>query len=161
MPMRLEEMYEAPGHLIRRAQQIAVAIFMEETAAFDITTVQYATLVTVSSQPGLDQTRLVNLIALDRSTIGNVVERLEAKSLLRREAGTEDKRTKCLFPTPQGEALLHSMQAAVARAQARILAPLLPEDRTRFLEMLRTVVDLNNEFSRAPLRRDPEAAAAD
>src|SRR5712692_205584 len=41
----LAELHGAPGHLIRRSQQIAVAIFMEETKAFDLTPVQYATLV--------------------------------------------------------------------------------------------------------------------
>jgi len=78
----LRRLYGAPGHLIRRCQQIAVAIFMEETREFDLTPVQYAALVVVRAQPGVDQTRLVNLIALDRSTIGNVVTRLEAKKLI-------------------------------------------------------------------------------
>ncbi|HWS05123.1 MAG TPA: MarR family transcriptional regulator, partial [Burkholderiaceae bacterium] len=31
----------APGHLIRRAHQLAVAIFMDETADFEITPVQF------------------------------------------------------------------------------------------------------------------------
>src|SRR5476649_1234130 len=63
----LAALYTAPGHLIRRCQQIAVAIFMEETRHFALTPVQYAALVVVRAQPGIDQTRLVALIALDRS----------------------------------------------------------------------------------------------
>ena len=71
-----------PGHLIRRAQQIAVAIFMEECAAYDLTPVQYAALVAIRENPGTDATRLSSLIALDRSTLGNVLERLEARKLV-------------------------------------------------------------------------------
>ena len=33
-----------PGHYIRRLQQIAVATFLQETQAFGITPIQYATL---------------------------------------------------------------------------------------------------------------------
>lgn len=148
----LAGLYGAPGHLIRRCQQIAVAIFMDETRSFDLTPVQYAALVAVRARPGVDQTRLVDLIALDRSTIGNVVERLEAKELIARRAGIEDKRTKRLYPTARGEAVLDSISNAVARAQARILAPLAPAERRRFMAMLARLVDLNNSLSRAPLR---------
>ena len=45
--MQLQDLHAMPGHLIRRAQQIAVAIFMEECAEFDLTPVQYAALVAI------------------------------------------------------------------------------------------------------------------
>jgi MarR family transcriptional regulator, lower aerobic nicotinate degradation pathway regulator len=153
----LAGLYGAPGHLIRRCQQIAVAIFMDETKAFDLTPVQYAALIAVRAQPGVDQTRLVELIALDRSTIGKIVERLEAKALLQRRTGTTDKRTKRLYPTARGKALLDRIAEAVARAQTRILAPLAPAERQRFMTMLARLVDLNNTLSRAPLRRSNHA----
>ena len=70
-----------PGHLIRRAQQIAVAIFMDECAGFDLTPVQYAALAAIAANRDIDATRLSYLVALDRSTIGTVLERLEAKGL--------------------------------------------------------------------------------
>jgi DNA-binding MarR family transcriptional regulator len=152
----LARLYAAPGHLIRRCQQIAVAIFVDETRDFDLTPVQYAALYVVRSQPGVDHTRLVNLIALDRSTIGSVVERLEAKGLVRRKAGAADRRTKRLYPTTAGSALLDSVEAAVARAQERILAPLAPAERAAFVAMLSRLVDLNNGLSRAPLRLNHE-----
>jgi DNA-binding MarR family transcriptional regulator len=148
----LAALYGAPGHLIRRCQQIAVAIFMDETRSYDLTPVQYAALLAIRAQPGVDQTRLVRLVALDRSTIGKVVERLAAKRLIARRAGSADKRTKRLYPTRRGSALLDSIGDAVARAQTRILAPLAPAERTRFVAMLARLVDINNELSRAPLQ---------
>jgi len=148
----LRRLYGAPGHLIRRCQQIAVAIFTEETREFDLTPVQYAALVVVRAQPGVDQTRLVNLIALDRSTIGNVVMRLEAKKLITRRPGAADKRTKRLYPTTRGSATLAAIAGAVDAAQRRILRPLAPAERRRFMTMLTRRVDINNVHSRAPLR---------
>jgi DNA-binding MarR family transcriptional regulator len=155
----LAALYGAPGHLIRRCQQIAVAIFMDETKSFDLTPVQYAALVAVRAQPGVDQTRLVKLIALDRSTIGNVVERLEVKGLITRRTGNTDKRTKRLYPTKQGGVLLDAIGGAVERAQQRILAPLAPAERVRFMTMLARLVDLNNTLSRAPLQAVGESPA--
>jgi len=147
----LATLHGAPGHLIRRCQQIAVAIFMEETKSFGLTPVQYAALVAVRVQPGIDQTRLVRLVALDRSTIGSVVGRLEANGLIARRTGSADRRTKLLHPTRRGGALLDRIGAAVARAQTRILAPLAPAERARFMAMLARLVDINNALSRAPL----------
>lgn len=150
--MQLQDLYSKPGHLIRRAQQIAVAIFMEECADFDLTPVQYAALVAIRQNPGTDATRLSALIAFDRSTLGNVLERLEARKLVARYPSPDDKRIKLLKPTAAGSALVKRAEAAVLRAQERIVAPLRPDDRTKLIELLARLVDLNNEASRAPLR---------
>ena len=83
----MDAVYTAPGYLFRRMQQIAVAIFVEECKAYDLTPVQYAALVAIRTHPGIDATRLSAVIAFDRSTLGSVIERLEAKALYRAQAG--------------------------------------------------------------------------
>ena len=83
----MDAVYTAPGYLFRRMQQIAVAIFVEECKAFDLTPVQYASLIAIHTHPGIDATRLSAVIAFDRSTLGSVIERLETKSLYRAQAG--------------------------------------------------------------------------
>jgi DNA-binding MarR family transcriptional regulator len=150
--MSMKQVYGKPGHLIRRAQQIAVAIFIEECAAFDITPVQYAALVAIRENPGIDATRLSALVAFDRSTLGNVLERLEAKGVVRRRAGKEDRRVKALALTQVGQELLTAVEPAVERAQARILSPLAPADQATLMALLGQLVELNNESSRVPLR---------
>ena len=150
----MDAVYAAPGYLFRRMQQIAVAIFVEECRAFDLTPVQYAALVAISTHPGIDATRLSAVIAFDRSTLGNVIERLETKSLIERKPGREDKRVKLLYLTRSGAALLRDIVAAVEKAQARMLQPLKPADRKTLLALLTQLVDLNNEASRVPLRAE-------
>ena len=148
----MDDVYGKPGHLIRRAQQIAVAIFMEECAAYDITPVQYATLVAVRDNPDADATRLSALVAYDRSTLGLVIARLEKKGLLARKPGKDDRRVKRLALTRAGDTLLRRAEPAVRRAQDRILAPLEARDRAQLVALLRQLVELNNESSRVPLR---------
>jgi DNA-binding MarR family transcriptional regulator len=135
-------------------QQIAVAIFIEECKAFDLTPVQYAALIAIHTHPGIDATRLSAVIAFDRSTLGNVIERLEAKELIERQPSPGDKRVKLLFLTKAGAALLRAITSSVDRAQARILQPLKPADRKTLMALLSQLVDLNNEASRVPLRAE-------
>jgi DNA-binding MarR family transcriptional regulator len=140
-----------PGHLIRRLQQIAVAIFMNETQHFNITPVQYAALFTIERNPGISQTRLVKIIALDRSTTGGLVSRLENKKWIKRVAGSYDRRTNRLTITNKGRMLLQGIDSAVDRAQELILAPLRPSERPVFMGMLERLIELNNSRSRATL----------
>src|ERR1700742_4709519 len=128
-PITMDAVYTAPGYLFRRMQQIAVAIFVEECRAHDLTPVQYAALIAIHTHPGIDATRLSAVIAFDRSTLGNVIERLEAKGLIERKPAREDRRIKLLYLTRQGAALLREIMPAVEKAQARMLQPLKLADR--------------------------------
>ena len=153
-PITMDAVYTAPGYLFRRMQQIAVAIFVEECKAFDLTPVQYAALIAIHTHPGIDATRLSAVIAFDRSTLGNVIERLQAKGLIERKPAREDRRIKLLYLTRQGAALLREIMPAVEKAQARMLQPLKLADRKTLLALLTQLVDLNNEASRVPLRAE-------
>jgi DNA-binding MarR family transcriptional regulator len=139
-----------PGHYIRRLQQIAVALFLEETDAHAVTPVQYAALSAAQRQPDMDQRTLASSIGFDTSTIGGVIDRLERRGLLLRQASPDDRRVRLLRVTPEGEALLQQLTRPVLKAQQRILAPLPAADRDAFLAMLTTLVEANNDVSRAP-----------
>ncbi|WP_041675255.1 MarR family winged helix-turn-helix transcriptional regulator [Ramlibacter tataouinensis] len=130
----------APGHLIRRAHQVAVAIFMEETAAFDVTPVQFAILNALIDEPGEDQVTLASRVAFDAATFGSVIGRLEAKGWVRREPDAQDRRRKLLWITPAGREAALRMKRAVARVQARIVAPLDDAEREQMVLLLGKLV---------------------
>lgn len=145
---------ELPGHHIRRLQQIAVAIFLQETEATGITPVQYAALQTVANAPGIDQRTLARSIGFDTSTIADVIDRLESRGLMQRNASPADRRVRLLTLTDDGRRLLADVLPGMLRAQARMLAPLAEPERAEFMRMLRTLVQANNELSRAPSAPD-------
>ena len=147
---RKVDLQDMPGYHIRRLQQIAVAIFLQETEAHGITPIQYAALQTVAAAPGTDQRTLAKAIGLDTSTVAGVVDRMEARGLLQRAASPEDRRVRRLTLTDDGQELLQAMNADVLLAQQRMLEPLPKPERTEFMRMLRTLVTANNELSRAP-----------
>ena len=140
---------DLPGHSIRRLQQIAVGIFLDETADLNVTSVQFALLFEVSQNAGLDQRTIAARIGFDTSTIGAVIDRLEGRQLIQRKVSADDKRVRLLFVTPAGEVLLKRVIPAMLRAQERMLEPLPKADRVRFMQMIKRIVDQNNAFSRA------------
>lgn len=149
-PSPRPDLEDLPGFHIRRLQQIAVAVFLEETQEHGLTPVQYAAMAAVQRQPELDQRTLARTIGFDTSTIGSVIDRLEARGLMLRNASPTDRRVRLLTLTAEGDTLLAEVQPGMLRAQARMLEPLPPEQRGQFMEMLKVLVDGNNAYSRAP-----------
>lgn len=141
------ELENYPGYHIRRLQQIAVAVFMEETQEFGVTPVQYAALSAVLRQPGVDQRTLARMIGFDTSTIGSVIDRLEARGLMVRNTSPADRRVRLLSVTAEGAALLAAAEPSVLRAQQRMLEPLPQEQRGLFMEMMAVLVRQNDELA--------------
>lgn len=144
------ELDALPGNAIRRLQQIAVAIFLQEAEPHGVTPVQYAVLQALANSPGVDQRTLSRSIGFDTSTIASVVDRLEARALVERRIDPADRRVRLLALTPTGHALLRAVQPAMRRAQERMLAPLPAQQRAEFMRMLQVLIRANNGESRAP-----------
>ena len=128
---------EMPGHLIRRLQQISNALFTEECGRFDLTSVQFAALFVVRAAGELDATRLAEQIAFDRSTIGDVIDRLEWKGWIVRNGRSDDRRVKVIRLTAKGAKLLKQVEPAVQRVQTRLLERLSTSERTVLLALLK------------------------
>lgn len=157
----MTDLQHMPGHLIRRFQQIAVAIFLTEVgdAGFDMTPVQFAALVQIKSNPGLDQATLAGLIAYDRTTIGGVVDRLVQKGWVARDISGRDRRARELRITADGDRVMATVEPAVQEAQRTMLAGLAPDEAAVFMQLLRKATEAANELSRAPLRSAGRATA--
>ncbi len=151
-PQSAFDLASRPGFLIRRLHQIHAALFMEECAAFNVTPVQYSLMTAIAEQPGLEQARLAHEIGVDRTTLANVVARLETRGLLRRTTTKTDRRLKRVNLTANGKRLLAQMRKPAQRAHVRTIEALPPAQRTVFLHALAHLVDAGNDFGRAPLR---------
>ena len=109
-----ESFSRLPGHLIRRVHQVSTAYFAEECGG-ELTAVQYAALVAIGSHPGIDATRLSEIIYFDRSTIGDVLDRMEGKGWIRREYTLSDRRIKRLdLSSPARKCCSTSSRASAA-----------------------------------------------
>lgn len=145
-----EDLYDQPGHLLRRAHQIAGAMFVQHVGK-EVTPIQYGILRMVFEKPGIDQVGLARSIALDTSTTAAVAARLEEKGLLRRSVVEGNRRQLQLHLTGEGQQLLQQLVSGVHVMREQLLSALEPDEREQFMQLLRKFVRLNNEQSRAPL----------
>jgi DNA-binding MarR family transcriptional regulator len=137
------EFYQSISHQIRRCHQIGDALFAEELAEYDVTPLQFAALTAINMADDLDATRISRIIALDRSTLGNVLERLESKGWIVREYRTTDKRTKRLALTGKGKAILKTIAPAIKRSRERFAGVLRPAEQNELRRLLSRLIALH------------------
>ncbi|WPZ36504.1 MarR family transcriptional regulator [Thalassobaculum sp. OXR-137] len=124
------------GHLLRRAHQRATQIFLETFEQAGLTPTQWAALAMLAEEGAASQNALGRMTAMDPATIQGVIRRLEERGLITREPDPDDKRRTKLRLSEEGEALVHEVTSLGTRVTERTLAPIDPEDRRKFLEML-------------------------
>jgi DNA-binding MarR family transcriptional regulator len=156
----MKDLNDKPGHLARRFQQIAAAVFHAEMedAGFDLTPVQYAALAAIGTHAGMDQATLAGVIAYDRTTITGVVDRLVQKALVERTPSSRDRRAHNLLITKSGQQTLASIEPAVEAAQRSMLRGLNAAEAKELMRLMRKAIEAGNELSRAPMREITSAA---
>jgi DNA-binding MarR family transcriptional regulator len=145
----LDKLYRRPGFMIRRAHQISVSLFLEETGALGITNRQYGIMLVLKAEPGIDQITVAKLLGLDRSTTGMVLTKLEDAGLVGRVVGA-DRRKRSLKLTPVGERMLKQLAEPARRAQERVLSAFSSRERETFLDLLDKFARAFNDTTRVP-----------
>jgi len=158
-PAVIADLLEKPGHLIRRAHQMSVAVFETQAAPYNITAPQHVVMTALYKHPGIDQVTLAGLVALDKVTTGNIVARLAGRGLVRRDKSAHDARARSLFLSDEGTAMLLEMQNVVRKAQKTLLARLSPEEQKTLLSLLRQMMGMSNDPVAKPVR--PRGTRAD
>lgn len=145
-------LFSRPGFLIRRMHQIHGFLFAEETADFDVTPVQYSLLTALDALGEIDQNSLAVEIGLERSSVAEVMPRLQGRGLIERRQADYDRRVKLVKLTRQGKRLVAKMAPAVQRAHDRTIEHLPPAERDLFMLQLIRLVEATNDNSVVPFR---------
>ena len=141
-----------PGFLIRRLHQIHCALFQEETRVFQITPVQYSLLTTLAEHGEFDLMGLAAEIGLERTSVSDVIARLEERGLAQRRQDPADKRVKRVKITRKGRTLLKKIDTAAHRAHARTIEALPAQERDQLLLLMVRLVEANNDLGAVPFR---------
>ena len=139
---------QAPIALGRRFYQIAVAAAAEVHEPVGLIPLEFAVLIHLHGAPGIDQNTLAEYMALDRTSTGELVYRLEQQGLIDRPVNGTDRRARVLRLTARGLAL-HNKQRPKARAsQERLLDVLTPAERRSLVDMMERVIAANPQYAR-------------
>lgn len=80
------------------------------------------------------------MIAYDRPTIGEVINRLVAKGLVERAVNDADRRARVLRLTSEGEDTFGRLLPIVRDLQGAILGNLTPDERSAFLALAKDAI---------------------
>jgi DNA-binding MarR family transcriptional regulator len=136
-----EQLGRSPTHLLHRAQQCAEAVFEAGTKDTDLTPRQLAVLVVVALNEGLSQTGIVEHTGVDRSTVADMVKRLQKKGLLQRRRTKADARAYAVKLTDKGQRVLRVGEPVARKVDNHILEALPTQRREGFIKALQSVVN--------------------
>lgn len=137
----MAEFHDMPGHLVRRAHQVATALFHDHMTreGIDITPFQFAAMSAIKLQPGLDQATVAAWTACDRATIGGVVDRLVEKGYVARTVSEKDRRARVLHLTDSGRTVLSQVESSARVIQDEITRGLTADETDTLVRLLQRV----------------------
>lgn len=101
---------------------------------------QFAVLLLLRSEPGLDQRTVSARLSIDSSTLADVCRRLEQRGLLARSRDTVDGRRYVLTITASGGKLLDAALPAAEQVGERLFGDLDATERRTLMALLERVV---------------------
>jgi DNA-binding MarR family transcriptional regulator len=125
----------SPSHLLHRAEQLAADRFAK-LVGDSLTLRQFAVLAAIAEAPGLSQVDLVRATGVDRSTLADMVGRMEQRGWVTRAASPLDGRAHAVTLAPAGTAALAAATHHARAADAAIMDALPRTKRHTFLTIL-------------------------
>ncbi len=156
----LDRLYNHPAHLVRRSYQIFLSVFERELGEKGVTPTMLIIMAVLHEHPGIDLSTLAYAAAVDKSSCGRNVTRLEKMGVLKVARSFSDARQKVIFLTAEGRELLFACRHGIDSVETALLSVFSEEERKTFMDILLKFAVRNNELSRAPFRAVEDAQAS-
>lgn len=122
--------------------QRAVRAYADQKAArHGITRAQWAVLVKLKKEEGLQQAKLAKLLDIQPITLTRLVDKLCDAGLIERRADANDRRANRLYLTPAARPLMTKLRSLREEINATALAHLKPEEADVLLVNLEQIKD--------------------
>lgn len=140
----------SPSHLLHRAQQIAANHSAAALKSAGVTLRQFSVLAALSGNEGVSQSDLVNATGIDRSTLADMVARMETAGLIKRADSKTDARAKSVSLTAKGKKAYDKALPAVTKADDALFSTLAKAKQDALLQGLTGLVDDAEKKEAAP-----------
>jgi DNA-binding MarR family transcriptional regulator len=127
-------------HLLHRAGQHAEEMFARATGQLGITARQFVVLAAIDGLQKPSQTALCETSGIDRSTLADIVRRLEIRGLIHRERTKSDARMYAVSVTDEGRALLMRAAPIAIEVERELLSQFSSTEQETFKSLLRRVM---------------------
>lgn len=147
----IEDISARLGSHIKAAEQALIAAKTEALRPFDLTVAQYAALLSLRYVPEQSSAQLARAAAVRPQTMGQTLDKLEAKGLVTREPSELHRKVLVVSLTPAGEELVLRADEATRAVEQRLGEAFTDEERGLLRDLLRRAT--------ASLRGEPAAGA--
>lgn len=145
---------QGPVNLARRLSQILLSAVAEVVPPDGLRN-EMGTLVAIANLPGLEQKKIATVMALDATSVGQIIDQLESKGFVRRTVSQADRRVKFVAPTPEGLRHIAEHRPKVLKAQAEVLSVLSAEERKTLIDLMARIIEANPHHDRPGAGRRP------
>jgi DNA-binding MarR family transcriptional regulator len=128
------------GYLLKHAQLRFQEIQRDALTPLSLDGRLLAVLVTAEHTGPCQQLRLAEKLEVDRTTMVDLVDRLEASGFVERRPDPNDRRARLIHLTPRGRKTLAAGIAASDEVEAQFLATLTAADQRTFRQALSSLV---------------------
>jgi DNA-binding MarR family transcriptional regulator len=127
------------GFILNDVARLLRTAFDRRVRSLGLTRSQWWVLNHLFRNDGTTQSELADILEIEKATLGRLLDRLEQKGWIQRQADAGDRRVKRVFLTEEVEPALKAMRAAAAELRRDALVGLSAEDQTRFVDALLAV----------------------
>ncbi|MCG6540692.1 MarR family transcriptional regulator [Pseudomonas sp. KSR10] len=127
------------GYALRRAQLKVAQELVEQLAPFDLRPAQFSALLIIETNPGLMQTDLAGILAIEPPQVVTLLNKLEKLGLALRVRCKPDKRSYGIFLSKAGETLLKQLKEVAAQSDREATAALDDAERQQLLQLLHKI----------------------
>jgi MarR family transcriptional regulator, organic hydroperoxide resistance regulator len=150
----------AVSSLYRAANAVRVHLTNSVLRKHGLTWTGFVVLWVVWIWDGLETRRAAESAAISKATLTGVVKTLEARGLITRRVGDNDRRLVNLELTPAGMALMKELYPIFNAAEAEVVAGLSPRSLAQLTNSLRSIVT-DIEAKPSAIVAEAEAGIAD
>lgn len=121
---RLDEapLQQVLGYQLAQASIVTDAVFHQEVGEpLQLRRVEYTVLMLVAQNPGGSAARIARALAVTPPNVTVILDRLEARKLVQRQASTEDRRSQQISVTRAGDELLRKATGRIVAAERRVM----------------------------------------
>jgi MarR family transcriptional regulator for hemolysin len=140
------------GFILHDVARLLRTTFDRRVRELGLTRSQWWVLNHLFRNNGVTQSELAEILEVEKPTLGRLLDRLEQKGWVRREADANDRRVKRVFLTKEVEPAIKAMRSAAAEMRRDAVAGLSAEQQERFVDSLLTIkANLSRSDNGVPL----------
>ncbi len=141
VPVESGILTELVGYQLRRSQTALFHNFAKKLGESNLTPGQFGLLVKIKNNGGISQTELARTDGIERSTLGEVIDRFEERGLVERRKHEFDRRAYALYLTNEGEEFLQSVTPMVLENEREMTSGFTDGERQTLLDLLQKLVE--------------------